>query len=205
VTGDYSGQLILPGAQGALARPYRASQAGHMITYRVEPLPVQDEVPTQAAALMISGQYVPHGSHAHHTDGRDGDFDSSRQKCRAKRLGRRKCDDCQKQQRHGTAKPPGNETCYRDDYCLQRYACRATQRERKPMCDDGRHRGEHARDHLEASSPDACHSSENGESAQGAATITGSVSTEFILLRLSIVSRPSQGPHPRFHQRCPCP
>jgi hypothetical protein len=73
------------------------------------------------------------------------------------------------------------------------------------MCDDSRHCGEHARYHLEASPPDACHSSESGESAQGAATITGSVSTEFILLRLSIVSRPSQRPYPRFHQRCPRP
>ena len=83
VTGDDLRQLILPGAQGALALLYRASQAGHMVAYRVEPLPVQGEVPAQAAALMISGQYVPHGSHAHHADSRDGDVDSSTQKCRA--------------------------------------------------------------------------------------------------------------------------
>ena len=50
------------------------------------------------------------------------------------------------------------------------------------MSDNDRDRGEYADDHLEAPTPDACHSSENGESAQGAATMTGTVSTEFILL-----------------------
>ena|ERR1700732_394855 len=90
-----------------------------------------------------------------------------------------KCDCCQKQQDHGTASPAGNETCYRDDYGLQRYACRAT-RERKQMRDNGRGRGERANAQLGAPTPDACHSSENGESAQGAATMTGTVSIEFI-------------------------
>jgi hypothetical protein len=50
------------------------------------------------------------------------------------------------------------------------------------MRDNGRDSGEHAGDHLETPSPDARHSSENAENAQGAATMTGTVSTEFILL-----------------------
>ena len=91
-----------------------------------------------------------------------------------------KCDCCQKQQDYGAASPAGNETCYRDDYGLQRYACRAAQRERKQMRDHGRCRGERADAQLGAPTPDACHSSENGESAQGAATMTGTVSIEFI-------------------------
>ena len=92
-----------------------------------------------------------------------------------------KCDCCQKQQDYGAASPAGNETCYRDDYGLQRYACRATQREPKQkMRDNGHCCRERADERLEAPSPDACHSSENGESAQGAATITGTVSIEFI-------------------------
>ncbi len=91
-----------------------------------------------------------------------------------------KCDCCQKQQHYSAASPAGNETCYRDDYGLQRYACRATQRERKQMRDNGRYRGERADNQLGAPPPDACHSSENGESAQGAATMTGTVSIEFI-------------------------
>ena len=91
-----------------------------------------------------------------------------------------KCDCCQKQQDYSAASPAGNETCYRDDYGLQRYACRATQRERKQMRDNGRCRGERADNQLGAPAPDACHSSENGESAQGAATMTGTVSIEFI-------------------------
>ena len=32
-----------------------------------------------------------------------------------------KCDCCQKQQDYGAANPAGNETCYRDDYDLERY------------------------------------------------------------------------------------
>jgi hypothetical protein len=91
-----------------------------------------------------------------------------------------KCDCCQKQQDYGAASPAGNETCYRDDYGLRRYACRATQRERKQMRDHGRCRGERADAQLGGPTPDACHSSENGESAQGAATMTGTVSIEFI-------------------------
>jgi hypothetical protein len=48
------------------------------------------------------------------------------------------------------------------------------------MRDHGRCRGERADAQLGAPTPDACHSSENGESAQGAATMTGTVSIEFI-------------------------
>jgi hypothetical protein len=48
------------------------------------------------------------------------------------------------------------------------------------MRDNGRGRGERADDQLGSATPDACHSSENGESAQGAATMTGTVSIEFI-------------------------
>jgi hypothetical protein len=50
------------------------------------------------------------------------------------------------------------------------------------MSDNGRDRAEYAGGHLEAPAPDARHSSENDENAQGAATMTGTVSTEFILL-----------------------
>ena len=142
---------------------------------------MQGDVPPQSAALEISRRHAPRDLHAHHADNRDGDVDSGRQKCRAKRLGRRKCDSCQKQQRHGAAGPAGNETCYRDDYGLQRYAYRA-QRERKQVGDNGNCGGEYAGHRLKAPAPDPRHSSENGESAQGAATMTGTVSTEFILL-----------------------
>jgi hypothetical protein len=48
------------------------------------------------------------------------------------------------------------------------------------MRDNGRCRGKRADNQLGAPPPDACHSSENGESAQGAATMTGTVSIEFI-------------------------
>jgi hypothetical protein len=50
------------------------------------------------------------------------------------------------------------------------------------MRDDSRNRGEDAGDQLEAPPPDARHSSENAERAQGAATMTATASTESILL-----------------------
>jgi hypothetical protein len=48
------------------------------------------------------------------------------------------------------------------------------------MSDNSQRRGEGADDHLEAPRTDARHSSESSESAQGTATMTDTVSIDFI-------------------------
>ena len=59
--------------------------------------------------------------------------------------------DCQKQQRYSDAGPAGNETCYRDEYRLQRYACRAPERERRQVSGGTSDSRDHTHDCLEAS------------------------------------------------------